>query len=239
MGRLPWLVILLAGFSGAAVAGEESSPSSEQTAVSSPPPSTDPYELLNRRMFGFNAWLVGNVVDPVASWLVDNTHEQLQQAGHNIYENLIEPEFIVSNLFAGNYSAAGVSAKRFAINTTLGMLGSWDAAQWLGYQRKEVGFVESLCMAGMPAGNYVVLPAVGPASGNTALLVTGFFSIEWYLLAMLSSTVATADLVVDVSASAASLREMRDIPVGSPEVDPYLVQRDGYLGYLKTACGPK
>jgi len=200
--------------------------------------SHDPHESFNRGVFGFNAWLVADVVEPTATWLVNTLPGFVVQTSHNIYDNLVEPEFIVSNLFVGDYNAAGASTARFLINSTLGVLGVWDVAGWMGYQRTERGFVESLCVVGMTPGNYVVLPAIGPAVGHAALLITGFFAVEWYLLAHLSPTLATADLIVDISASAASLREMRDMP-DSEAGDPYQTQRDGYLSYLEPTCDKK
>jgi hypothetical protein len=47
---------------------------------------------------------------------------------------------------------------------------------------------------------------------------------------------ATADLVVDLSASAASLRHAGDQP-GQSVVDPYAVQRSQYFAYLEKGCG--
>jgi len=79
---------------------------------------------------------------------------------------------------------------------------------------------------------------VGPASSHSALLLTGFFAVEWYLLAYISPVVATADLVIDLSASAASLRFARDLPEGEA-VDAYAIQREQYQDYLQTGyCAP-
>lgn len=198
--------------------------------------SRDPYEQVNRQVFTFNTWLVREVVDPTANVLGAVLPESVQQAGHNIYNNLVEPEFIVTNLFAGNTEGAKVSGQRFLINSTLGVAGLWDAASWLGYERNEVEFIESICAADLNPGDYVVLPAIGPANAYAAASVTGFFAVEWYMLAIISSTIATADLVVDISASAASLRYTRDIP-GEHSADPYEIQRAEFFRYLDTHCG--
>ena len=49
-----------------------------------------------------------------------------------------------------------------------------------------------------------MLPLIGPVNTVSAGLLTGFFAVEWYALSMISSVLATADLVVDLSASAAA-----------------------------------
>ncbi len=95
--------------------------------------------------------------------------------------------------------------------------------------------IESLCSAGLDPGTFIVLPAVGPASLYPAVMLTGFFAVEWYALSFISSTLATADLVVDLSASAASLRHTREVP-GEQHPDPYVVQREEFRQYLETHC---
>ncbi|CAK0780547.1 phospholipid-binding lipoprotein MlaA [Gammaproteobacteria bacterium] len=199
-------------------------------------PYTDPYESANRKLYGFNQWLVFAVVEPLADWLDKKLSKPVKQAGQNIYANLVEPEFIVTNWMVGDSQAAWASAQRFLINSTVGVAGLWDPASRMGIYRTEVEFTEALCTAGMDPGNYVVLPAVGPVSSTSAMLVTGFFAVEWYLLAILSPTIATIDLVIDLSASAASLRYARDLPDGALQ-DPYIYQRTGYRAYLEPRCG--
>lgn len=200
-------------------------------------PYRDPHEWANRKLFGFNQWLVFAMVDPLADWLEKTLSPGIKQAGQNVYANLVEPEFIVTNWMMGDSQAAWASVQRFLINSTVGVVGLWDPASRLGIQRTEAEFTEALCVAGLNPGNYVVLPVVGPVSSTSAMLVTGFFAVEWYLLAILSPTIATIDLIIDLSASAASLRYARDLPDEALQ-DPYVLQRTGYRAYLEPHCGP-
>lgn len=215
----------------------------EPVAAKRPAPAVrkapdDPHEAVNRRVFAFNGFVARNVIDPTA-WVLDvSLPEMVKQAGRNVYSNLIEPEFLVTNLMVGDNKAAGVSAARFGINSTVGLLGVWDPASRLGLVRKEVEFTEGLCATGLKPGDFVVLPLVGPTSATSALLVTGFFAVEWFLLAQISPVIATADLVIDLSASAASLRYARDVPDGESK-DPYAIQRADYKAYLDRGCPAK
>ncbi|CAK0773947.1 phospholipid-binding lipoprotein MlaA [Gammaproteobacteria bacterium] len=199
------------------------------------PNPIDPNEPINRKMFQFNEWLIQNVVNPTAHWLGDTLPGIIQQAGHNIYDNLVEPEFILTNSLVGNYEAAKISTKRFLINSTIGLAGLWDPAKNMGYQRTEMEFTESLCVAGLFPGNFIVLPVIGPTSSNSAMLITSFFAMEWYLLSFISPIIATADLFIDISASAASLRYARDVPESTIK-DPYAIQRANYQNYLWPRC---
>jgi len=169
----------------------------------------DPLENVNRAIFAFNENAVTYVIKPLSATLSELVPEPVKQAGANVYSNLIEPEFIVTNLIIGNYSAAGTSAARFGVNSTIGLAGAFDPASSLDLVRTETEFSEALCKAGLPAGNYLVLPLIGPVNTVSAGLLTGFFAVEWYALSLISSVLATADLVVDLSASAASLSAVR------------------------------
>ncbi len=238
--KIRLLIVSIVFFCRTAMAEESSVPVEAQKAPSATTSFAnviDPNESFNRTMFGLNAWLVNNIVNPTASFLDSSIPDLGKKAAHNVYENLVEPEFIVTNLFVGDYHASLTSIKRFLINSTLGVAGLWDPAQKMGYQRTETEFTESLCTAGLDPGRFVVLPLIGPASTDSALLLTGFFAVEWYLLAQISPTIATADLVVDLSASAASLRYARDIPTSTTK-DPYVMQRADYQNYLWARCSP-
>ncbi len=196
----------------------------------------DPLEAFNRAMFDFNNRVTDTVIQPLSNTLAAWIPASVRQAGGNVYANLTEPEFIVTNLFSGRNADAGLSAERFAVNSTLGLGGLFDPATGLGLVRRETEFGESLCAAGVPAGPYLVLPLIGPTNVASAGLLTGFFAVEWYALSLISTLLATADLVVDLSASAASLRHVADQP-DMAQLDPYQIQRADYLDYLKKGCG--
>ena len=193
----------------------------------------DPNEPVNREVFQFNSWFVRNLINPVTLWMQKTLPDILKQSGSNLYENLVEPEFIITNSLAGNYDAAAVSAKRFVLNSTIGLGGLWDPAGSMGYQRTETEFTESLCIAGLDPGDFLVLPLVGPTSSKSVTLLTSFFVMEWYFFSTYLSPMFTA--FIDLSTSAASLRNVRDVPDSSTK-DPYLMQRANYQNYLWSNC---
>ena len=203
--------------------------------IAATPAQADPLESLNRAMFTFNDNAVYYVIDPLAraadTWIPDT----LRTAGSNVYENLTEPEFIVAHSLAGNRGAAADSTYRLVINSTLGIGGLFDVASRLGIGRQQIEFGEALCQAGLPAGQYLVLPLVGPTNAVTATAVSGFIVGGWFLLSLVSTTLATADLVLDLSASAASLRYAGDMPDQQAH-DAYSIQREEYLAYLRKSC---
>ena len=204
-----------------------------------PPPvkSTDEdmLEGFNRRIFAFNSFVAREVITPTGEVLDANLPGAVKQAGRNFYSNIVELEFFVTNMMVSDFKAAGTSAARFTINTTVGVLGAWDPASEIGLVRKEVEFTEGLCAAGMRPGEFIVLPLVGPTIANTARLLGGFFAVEWWALSLLSPTLATIDLVTDLVVAAASLRYVGDVPDGESK-DPYATQRAEYRRYLAKGC---
>jgi phospholipid-binding lipoprotein MlaA len=203
--------------------------------IAASPAQADPLESLNRAMFTFNDNAVYYVIDPLAQAADTWIPGALRTAGSNVYENLTEPEFIVAHSLAGNGGAAADSTYRMIINSTLGIGGLFDVASRLGIRRQQIEFGEALCQAGLPTGQYLVLPLVGPTNAVTATAVSGFIVGGWFVLSLVSTTLATADLVLDLSASAASLRYAGDVPDQQAR-DPYSIQREEYLAYLAKSC---
>lgn len=195
----------------------------------------DALEGFNRQMFAFNNAVVRNVIDPVGATLDAWVPGGLRRMGTNMYANLVEPEVMVSNLITGNYSDAGAAAGRFAINSTVGLAGAFDAASAVGLERRQGDLGAALCHAGLPSGSYLVVPLVGPTSVATASAVTGFFVLEWNVLNLISTLLATADAVVDISVSAAALKDAGDVPQSG--ADPYVVQREAFWADRARTCG--
>ena len=68
----------------------------------------------------------------------------------NSLENLSNLVTIPNNILQGDFSAAGINTGRFAINTTVGLLGLIDVAQFIGlpeYEKEDYG--QSLAKAGV------------------------------------------------------------------------------------------
>jgi phospholipid-binding lipoprotein MlaA len=77
-------------------------------------------------------------------------------------ENLGEPLTVVSNLLAGDLSAADVAARRFVINTFMGYAGVVDVAdEHYGYAREPADLRRPLCRYGVPPGPLIVVPFFG------------------------------------------------------------------------------
>jgi len=178
--------------------------------------SGDPLESFNRAMYGFNKGVVHYVINPTVDAVAPYTPARVVTGLGNAYNNLTEVEYVLNGALRRDPGMIATSAGRFKINSTVGIAGLFDVATPLGLVRQMGDFGEAMCMAGVPAGPYVVLPLVGPANVTSAGLLAGGVAVEVYLLSFISMALATADfLVIDTGGSAASLRNATDIPPGS------------------------
>ncbi len=195
----------------------------------------DPLESYNRAIFTFNESLLDHVVDPLArvgeAWLPPEARE----AARNIYANVSEPEFIVTNLLQGNVTDAAISFERVAVNSTLGIAGVFDVATGLGMDRRAPEFAESVCSLGVPPGAYLVMPVIGSTNVNALAVLTTLWVGHLYVISLISNWLLAADLILDAAVATATLRHSADA-VDETSSDPYSVQRSEYYQYIDAGC---
>jgi len=205
------------------------------TAVPALAAPEDTFETFNRRMFAFNNWLVQTVIEPVSTTLGDHIPLPLRIVAGNVYENLTEPEFAAANWLAGNGQGASDSLRRVIINTVFGIGGAYDVASMIGIRRHHIEFGAAVCETGLPTGPYLVLPLIGSTNAGVVSSTSVFFVGGFYLLNLISTWLATADLAIDLSASAASLRYSGELPDLAAQ-DPYRFHQMLYWAYLEHEC---
>lgn len=138
---------------------------------------SDPFEPVNRAVFGFNDVLDRVIIEPVAKAYRFVTPQVVQNSIQNFMRNLKSPIIVANNLLQGDIGGAGVATARFAINTTVGFVGLADVAQTQGLSYEPEDFGQTLAVWGMPSGPYIVLPIIGPSSvRDTAGLVVDSYA---------------------------------------------------------------
>ena len=79
-----------------------------------------------------------------------------------------------NNLLQGDVKAAGNTAGRFAINTTVGILGVFDPAAKLGLEKQgKEDFGQTMGVWGAESGCYFVMPFLGPTTTRDAIGLVG------------------------------------------------------------------
>ncbi len=198
----------------------------------------DPFEPFNRVMYDFNYGLMNDVILPFGTFWERRLPDRVVHGLGNVYNNLIEIEFVLNNILVGDARGVGISVSRFILNSTVGLFGFFEVADSLGLYRVKRDFGASLCAAGLPAGPYLVLPLIGATNTVAAPTLVLGIALEVYLLSLISTTLAAIDLIIiDIGGSASALRYATSFP-DAGGADPYVLLREDYLAYIREACEP-
>ena len=124
----------------------------------------DCFEKLNRATFAFNQGLDKAVIKPLAEGY-RNLPDPIQRGTSNAVKNLSTLITIPNNVLQGDVKTALINTGRLVINTTVGILGTIDVANKMGfpkYVKEDYG--QTLGAWGVGPGCYVVLPILGPST---------------------------------------------------------------------------
>ena len=121
-------------------------------------------ETYNRAMFNFNTAADDYVIKPVAKGYRAVTTEFIRERVRNFFGNLKEPATTINHSLQGNFADSGKSLGRFVINSTLGLLGTFDVANGWGLPKNKTGFDTTLAKWCVPDGPFIVLPLFGPST---------------------------------------------------------------------------
>mgnify|MGYP001255574137 FL=1 len=124
----------------------------------------DCFEKLNRATFSFNQGLDKAIIKPIAKGY-RNLPDPIQKGTKNAVTNLSNLITIPNNILQGDVKLAFINTGRLIVNTTVGLLGTIDVANKMGfpkYVKEDYG--QTLGAWGVGPGCYVVLPVLGPST---------------------------------------------------------------------------
>ena len=124
----------------------------------------DCFETLNRKTFAFNKGLDEALIKPIAKGY-RNLPDTIQKGTSNAVRNLSNLITIPNNILQGDVKTAIINSSRLVVNTTIGLLGTVDVANKMGfpkYVKEDYG--QTLGKWGVGPGCYLVLPVLGPST---------------------------------------------------------------------------
>ena len=124
----------------------------------------DCFEKLNRATFAFNQSFDEAVIKPIAKGY-RKLPDPVQRGTSNAVKNLSNLITIPNNVLQGDIKTAFINTARLAVNTTIGLLGTIDVANKMGfpkYEKEDYG--QTLGAWGVGPGCYLVLPVLGPST---------------------------------------------------------------------------
>jgi len=131
------------------------------------------FEGVSRAMFKLNHGLDKAIFEPVAKGY-RALPAPIRKGTGNAVDNLRSLLTFSNHVLQGDFREAGITAGRFGINTTVGILGVFDPAAKMGLteQGKE-DFGQTLGRWGADSGCYFVLPILGPTTTRDAIGLVG------------------------------------------------------------------
>jgi phospholipid-binding lipoprotein MlaA len=188
----------------------------------------DPWESINRATFNLNAALAKNIAEPVTAAYQKVVPQPIQTGIDDFFTNLREPVTAISSGLQGDFQNAGLSVGRFAINSTVGIVGLFDVATDMGWVSRAEDFGATLCSYGVNPGPYFVIPILGPTNAREAVGSLASF----YALSGVTGDATVNYLIYDRIAGTISTKPGS----AAAPADAYAAQRDAYAAFRADVC---
>ena len=131
---------------------------------------------LNRRIYKFNALADRTVIEPTIRTYDYYTPQFVQDRIYYFFENFSEIKTAGNLVLQGRIPETLETVFRFGINSSIGLLGTFDVASKMGFPKYSETLGNTLAYYGVGEGFYIVAPFLGP---TTIRDISGF-GIESY-----------------------------------------------------------
>lgn len=190
------------------------------------PVDHDPWEKLNRGLYGLNEAVDSVSLKPVAKGYKTIIPEPARNSVSNFARNLGAPRNSINNFLQGKPSRGFSELARFFVNSTIGVGGLFDIATASGVEAHREDFGQTAAVWGISPGPYVMVPFIGPQTLRDAILIPADIKLD-VLHHVDSSSVRDRLWVlraIDLRHRALSLEELL-----KDSNDPYVTLRESYL----------
>ncbi len=190
-------------------------------------PVHDPLVGYNRVMFTINDKLDKYIVKPTAEFYNKIVPRPLNLGIDNIFNNISGTAIILNDLLQANFYQSTRDAWRFAINTTVGVGGTFDIGQRVGLSFDTNGFGLTLMKWGYENSAYFVVPLLGPKTiRDTIAIPANVYTvpITYFANMALRNSLFGVGLL-DKRAQLLRFQKVYD----EMAIDPYIFQRSAYL----------
>lgn len=204
---------------------ETHSASSVENNSNSSVSSVDPWQSYNRAMFSFNTQADRFLTKPIAKTYVRLTPDFFRRGVDNVFSNIGEVPSALNGVLQGNFSSAVKDTGRLLVNSTIGVAGLFDVAQYMGLPNTPAeDFGQTLAIWGVESGPYVVLPFLGSSTlrDTASLPVDWFTDPKSYIDHVPTSNTVRATSLINTRANFLELEK-------SLTGDKYVFVREAYL----------
>jgi len=187
----------------------------------------DPFEDINRTVYGFNETVDDNLLEPVSRAYKDHVPEVAQDGVSNFFGNLRDVSTLANQILQFKPVESIETLGRILVNSTIGLGGLFDVASDMGLTTDDEDFGQTMGVWGVEEGPYVVLPLLGPSTVRDG---AGLFVDTTSDANMIDKTEgigfisSSAINIIDRRVELLPVTDMLDL-----SDDPYTMMRSSYL----------
>ena len=187
----------------------------------------DPFEDINRAVYGFNEAVDDNLLEPVSRAYKDHVPEVAQDRVSDFFGNLRDVSTLANQILQFKPVESVETLGRILVNSTIGLGGLFDVASDMGLTTDDEDFGQTMGVWGVEQGPYVVLPLLGPSTVRDG---AGLFVDTTSDANMISKTEgigfisSSAISIIDKRVELLLVTDMIDL-----SDDPYIAMRSSYL----------
>lgn len=185
----------------------------------------DPIEPVNRLMAHVTDAADFILIGPLADAYVSVVPTPVRQGVDNFFNNAAYLNVVLNDLLQGKGGQGVQDGARFAVNTTVGILGIFDPASLLGLEEHDEDLGQTLGVWGAGEGAYLFVPILGPDSLRDVTDIPVSYLTN--LISYADSSVSVPLTIlrgINKRANVASAINMRD----QAALDPYAFTREAY-----------
>ncbi|HCE35024.1 MAG TPA: ABC transporter [Gammaproteobacteria bacterium] len=187
----------------------------------------DPFEDINRTVYGFNETVDDNLLEPVSRAYKDHVPEVAQDGVSNFFGNLRDVSTLANQILQFKPVESIETLGRILVNSTIGLGGLFDVASDMGLTTDDEDFGQTMGVWGVEEGPYVVLPLLGPSTVRDG---AGLFVDTTSDANMIDKTegigfISSSTInIIDKRVKLLPVTDMLDL-----SDDPYTMMRSSYL----------
>jgi phospholipid-binding lipoprotein MlaA len=194
----------------------------------------------NRRVFAFNEGFIRSVMQPISRGYQALTPKFVREMIQRSFENLESPVILANDMMQLDPCRAGRTFGRFALNSTVGVLGLFDVATEMGIEAHDTDFGETLGRWGVRSGSYFMLPVLGPSTARDTfgeLVDTALRPEVWLLGGFPSLALSGGDGLSTYDIQSVRLDALRETSIDFYAAlrSAYLMDRDAKIEELRKA----
>jgi phospholipid-binding lipoprotein MlaA len=167
---------------------------------------------------------------------------QARMCARRFFRNLKTPVYLVNDVLQLRFRDAAETTAAFAMNSTFGFLGLFDAGIEFGWKQHPADFGETLGVFGVKSGPYLVIPLLGPSTVRDGAgdLVDRVFDPLTYVLGfsdMIFIGGSSGFVMREENAEALAALRSSSVDFYSALRSAYTQDREGQIAELRARLG--